>query len=78
MTKKVDKMSKTKKKQVERPYKKGAVVTLYSNCAYSGCKEENTVILDKDYSEEELQAYAWENAMEQIQVEAWFVVGEKE
>lgn len=50
------------------------MVILHSNCNYVGCKEEEELVLDEDYTEEELNKLASDNAIERVALEGWFTV----
>lgn len=73
MTKKESKDSK----KVKRSYKAGTTVRLNFICNFVGANGWEDVVLDFDYSEDELNAFAYEWALEQIQPEGWVTVGKE-
>lgn len=65
-------MAKKEKKPKEKIYKAGTKITFHSTCNYAGCDERETITLDEDRTESDLQSEASDRALETVQPEGWF------
>ena len=82
VTKRMDVLGFTVRDSVKmnkKVIKAGTTVILKSSCNFNGCDSETEVVLDRDMTESELDTWAYEQAIEDIQPEGWWEIqGEEE
>lgn len=67
-------MARKKKEKKSPVVKAGTKIIIHTGCNYAGCDERHPMTLEADMTEDELQEWANEMALETVQPEGYFTI----